>query len=44
MTKHLESPAVAEDKQRRKLQYVPPLWPIVVVVAIIIGVAIALNH
>jgi hypothetical protein len=44
MTKNLESPAVAEDKQRRKRQYIPPLWPVVLAVAIIIAVTIALKH
>jgi hypothetical protein len=40
----LESPAVAEDKQRRKLQYFPPFWPLVLALAIVIGVAIWIQQ
>jgi hypothetical protein len=38
--KPLESPAVAEDKQRRKALYLPAVWPLVLALAIVIGIAI----
>jgi hypothetical protein len=41
--KHLESPAVAEDKQRRKRQYLPPVWPLILVLAIVIGIAVWIH-
>ena len=42
--KNLESPKVAEAKQRRKLQYLPPVWPVVVALVVIIAIAIAVKH
>jgi hypothetical protein len=41
--KHMPSPATAERNQRRKLQYLPPVWPLLVIAAIIVGV-VALMH
>jgi hypothetical protein len=41
--KNLESPARAEDRQRRKAAYLPPVWPIVLAVAAVVGIAIWLH-
>jgi type VI protein secretion system component VasF len=37
--KDLPSPAEAERNQRRKLQYFPPVWPLLAIVAIVVIVA-----
>ena len=42
--KNLPSPAAAEAKQRRKLQYVPPLWPLLAVGLVIAGIMIAIHQ
>jgi hypothetical protein len=42
--KNMPSPARAERNQRRKLQYLPPVWPLLVVIAIVVIVAIAVSH
>jgi hypothetical protein len=42
--KNLESPKVAQDKQRRKLEFVPPIWPLVAVIAVIIVIAVVVTH
>jgi hypothetical protein len=40
----MESPAKAERKQARERQFIPPFWPIVVVVAVIVGITLLLAH
>jgi hypothetical protein len=40
VTKNLESPARAEEMQRRKAAYLPRVWPVVLILAAIIAVAI----
>jgi hypothetical protein len=42
--KNLESPAVAQDKQRRKLAFLPPVWPLLVVVAVIVVITILVTR
>lgn len=37
---HLPSPTVAERNQRRKLAYLPPVWPLLLIVAIVVAVVI----
>jgi hypothetical protein len=32
---HLPSPTVAERNQRRKLSYLPPVWPLFAIAAIV---------
>jgi hypothetical protein len=32
---HLPSPTVAERNQRRKLQYLPPVWPLVLALVLL---------
>jgi hypothetical protein len=42
--KNLPSPAKAERNQRRKLQYFPPVWPLVAIIVIAIIIAIVVSH
>jgi hypothetical protein len=42
--KNMPSPAKAERNQRRKLQFFPPVWPLIAVVAIVVIVAIIVSH
>jgi hypothetical protein len=42
--KNLENPSVAEDRQRRKLQFVPPMWPLLLIVVVVVVVAIVIEH
>lgn len=44
MVKQLPSPARAQRNQRRKLQYLPRLWPLVLAVAVIIGVTVLVSR
>jgi hypothetical protein len=41
---HMESPAKAERKQARERQFLPPFWPIVVAVAVIVGITLLVAH
>jgi hypothetical protein len=41
--KSLESPAVAEEKQRQKRQFLPPVWPLLVIVVAVVALAIWLG-
>jgi hypothetical protein len=41
---HMESPAKAEHKQARERQFLPPIWPLVAVVVVIVGIAVWLSH
>jgi hypothetical protein len=38
--KSLESPAVAQDKQRRKAQFLPPIWPLLLIVVAVVVLAV----
>jgi hypothetical protein len=40
---HLPSPTVAERNQRRKLSYLPPVWPLLVIAAIVVVIVVALH-
>jgi hypothetical protein len=40
----MESPVKAERKQARERQFLPPFWPIVVAVAVIVGITVLLAH
>jgi hypothetical protein len=42
--KGMPSPATAERNQRRKLQYLPPVWPLAAVVALVVIVVFAVSH
>ena len=42
--KGLPSPARAERNQRRKLQYLPPVWPLVAVIVVVVIVAFIVSH
>jgi hypothetical protein len=33
--KDMPSPSVAERNQRRKLEYLPPVWPFIAVIALV---------
>lgn len=41
---HMESPAKAERKQARERQFLPPIWPLLAIVVVIIGIAVWLSH
>jgi hypothetical protein len=41
---HLPSPTTAERNQKRKLQYLPPVWPLLLIVALIVGIAVAVSR
>ena len=41
---HLPSPSTAERNQRRKLQYLPPVWPLLLIVAVIIAIAVVVSR
>jgi hypothetical protein len=40
----LPSPGTAERNQRRKLHYLPPMWPLLLIVAVIIGIAVLVSR
>jgi len=42
--KEMPSPSVAEANQRRKARFIPPLWPLVIGLAVIVGLTILLAH
>ena len=42
--KNLPSPARAERNQERKRQYLPPLWPLVAIIVVIVGIALLSKH
>jgi hypothetical protein len=42
--KHMPSPAEAEDTQRRKLQYIPPIWPLLAIAVLVVAVIEAFRH
>jgi hypothetical protein len=42
--KNMPSPAKAERNQRRKLQYFPPVWPLLVAIAVVIVVVLLVSH
>jgi hypothetical protein len=42
--KNLPSPARAERNQRRKLQYLPPVWPLLAVIVLIIVITVVASH
>jgi hypothetical protein len=39
--KHLPSPTVAERNQQRKLAFLPPVWPLLAIAAIVAVIVIA---
>jgi cytoskeletal protein RodZ len=41
---HMESPAKAERKQARERQFLPPIWPLLAIVVVIVGIAVWLSH
>jgi hypothetical protein len=41
---HMESPAKAERKQARERQFLPPLWPLLAIVVVIVGIAVWLSY
>jgi hypothetical protein len=42
--KNMPSPDVAERNQRRKLQYLPPVWPFVAVIVLIAAIVAIVKH
>jgi hypothetical protein len=42
--KHMPSPTVAERNQRRKLQYLPPVWPLIAIVVVVVGIVALVKH
>jgi hypothetical protein len=42
--KDLPSPSVAEANQRRKLYYLPPVWPLAVVIVVVAVVVALVKH
>ncbi|HEX3825458.1 MAG TPA: hypothetical protein VHV79_13450 [Mycobacteriales bacterium] len=42
--KDMPSPSVAERNQRRKLEYLPPVWPFIVVVALVAIIVALVRH
>jgi hypothetical protein len=40
---HLPSPTVAERNQRRKLSYLPPVWPLVAIIAIVVAIVLIVR-
>jgi hypothetical protein len=40
---HLPSPGQAERNQKRKLAYLPPLWPLLVVILAVIVFAVVVH-
>jgi cytoskeletal protein RodZ len=40
----MESPAKAERKQARERKYLPPIWPLLVIVIVIIGITVWVAH
>lgn len=40
---HLPSPSVAERNQRRKLAYLPPVWPLVAIAAVVVAIVFAVH-
>jgi hypothetical protein len=41
---HMESPAKAERKQARERQFLPPMWPLLAIVVVIVGITVWLSH
>jgi uncharacterized membrane protein YidH (DUF202 family) len=41
---HMESPAKAERKQARERKYLPPMWPLLAIVVVIVGITVLLSH
>jgi hypothetical protein len=41
---HMESPAKAERKQASERQFIPPLWPLLAIIVVIVGVTVWLSH
>jgi hypothetical protein len=41
---HMESPAKAERKQARERRYLPPMWPLLAIIVVIIGITVWLSH
>jgi uncharacterized membrane protein YidH (DUF202 family) len=42
--KRMPSQARAERNQRRKLQYFPPIWPLLAVIALVVVIVVAVRH
>jgi uncharacterized membrane protein YidH (DUF202 family) len=40
----MESPAKAERKQARERSYLPPMWPLLAIVVLIVGITLLLTH
>jgi tryptophan-rich sensory protein len=40
----MESPAKAEWKPARERQFLPPIWPLLAIVVVIVGIAVWLSH
>jgi type VI protein secretion system component VasF len=42
--KNMPSPAKAERNQRRKLQYFPPVWPLLAVIVLVVVIVFLVSH
>jgi hypothetical protein len=42
--KNMPSPAKAERNQRRKLQYFPPVWPLLAVIVGVVVIVFLVSH
>jgi hypothetical protein len=42
--KEMPSPSVAEENQRRKAEFIPPFWPVVLGLALIVVIAVYVAH
>jgi uncharacterized membrane protein YidH (DUF202 family) len=40
----MESPAKAERKQARERSYLPPIWPLLAIIVVIVGITVWLSH
>jgi cytoskeletal protein RodZ len=41
---HMESPVKAERKQARERQFLPPMWPLLAIVVVIVGITLWIAH
>jgi hypothetical protein len=41
--KDMPSPSVAERNQRRKLQFIPPIWPLVLGLVVIVAIVMLVR-
>jgi hypothetical protein len=42
--KNMPSPAKAERNQRRKLQYFPPVWPLLAIIVLVVAIVWVVSH